>query len=138
MTFVRYIAVQLVAYGIDMGGFLVMLTLTSAGPVADNVVGKLLAGIFAFLCHRRITFRSAGTTTIWRQAIRYFPLLAVVTPLSSALLAILLRWISEPVAAKFVADVICVAVTYLLSKHFVFIGKATPTAATAAPHKANA
>jgi putative flippase GtrA len=138
MIFIRYISIQLVAYGIDMGGFLMILALTPAGPITGNVVGKLLAGIFAFLCHRHITFQSAGGTTIWRQAIRYFPLLVVITPLSSALLEIALQWISQPVAAKVVADVICVAATYMLSKHFVFIAKAGPESTAVVSDKANA
>jgi putative flippase GtrA len=36
------------------------------------------------------------------------------------ILALLLVWIAEPVAAKFIADIVCVALTYGLSKRFIF------------------
>jgi len=126
MTFIRYIIIQLFAYGIDMESFYLIITGTSHGPIAGNIAGKLLAGIFAFLCHRHITFHSAETGSVWRQALRYFPLLAIMTPVSSAVLAVLLKWISHPVPAKIAADIICVAITYFLSRNFVFTGNFVP------------
>lgn len=123
MTFVRYIAIQLLAYGIDMGLFLTVLKSGLSGPIMANVLAKLAAGIFAFIVHRNFTFRVAESSAIRHQAIRYFVLLALNIPAASAILALLLVWIAEPVAAKFVADIICVALTYALSKHFIFTGQ---------------
>lgn len=123
MTFVRYIAIQLLAYGIDMGLFLIVLKSGLSGPIMANVLAKLAAGIFAFIVHRNFTFRVAESSAIRHQAIRYFVLLALNIPAASAILALLLVWIAEPVAAKFVADIICVALTYALSKHFIFTGQ---------------
>jgi len=125
MTFLRYSAIQLLAYGIDMGMFLGVLFTGAVGPVAANVVAKLTAGLFAFVAHRHFTFRVAEGVAARGQAIRYFVLLALNVPVASAILALLLVWIPEPVAAKFVADVICVGLTYLLSKHFIFAGQRT-------------
>ncbi|MDE2422946.1 MAG: GtrA family protein [Betaproteobacteria bacterium] len=120
MTFLRYIVIQLLAYGIDMGMFWLMLFVAMIEPVGANVVAKLLAGIFAFVSHRHVTFRVAGGVNAQVQAIRYFVLLAMNLPFASVILALLLHWISGPFVAKFIADVICVGLTYLLSKYFVF------------------
>ncbi len=123
MTFVRYAVIQLLAYGIDMGLFLIVLHSGLLGPISANISAKLAAGIFAFVAHRSFTFRVGETQAVKQQAIRYFLLLALNVPVASAILALLLVWIVEPVAAKFVADVVCVALTYGLSKHFIFTGQ---------------
>lgn len=120
MTFVRYTAIQLVAYGLDMGLFLGALQLGLTGPIWANVLGKVGAGVFAFLAHRSFTFRLREQERDDRQAIRYFLLLGLNVPLSSALLGGLLIFVSWPVVAKFLADVICVGATYVLSKKYVF------------------
>lgn len=123
MTFIRYAAIQLLAYGIDMGLFLIVLKSGLSEPIAANVLSKIAAGLFAFVVHRRFTFRVEESADIRHQAIRYFLLLALNIPVASAILALLFVWITEPVAAKFIADIVCVALTYGLSKHFIFIGK---------------
>lgn len=123
MTFVRYVAIQLLAYGIDMGMFLVILQTGLAEPIWANVLAKFAAGVFAFIVHRSFTFRVAESGAIRHQVIRYFVLLALNIPVASAILALLLVWIATPVPAKFIADIICVAFTFALSKHFVFTGQ---------------
>ena len=90
------------------------------GPIVANVAGKLAAALFAFTLHRRFTFEGAAEGSRRRQGVLYFLLLAANIPLSSAVLAVLLLWIPFPAAAKFASDVICFALTYLVSKHFVF------------------
>ena len=120
MTFLRYLAIQLLAYGIDMGSFLLVLYFALAGPITANVIAKLAAGGFAFAAHRHFTFKVGGRGFIKRQALRYFLLLAVNVPIASALLALILLWIPVPVVAKFLSDVVGVAFTYILSKHFIF------------------
>lgn len=126
MTFVRYVAIQLLAYGIDMGVFLIVLKSGLFGPISANVFAKFTAGVFAFLIHRTFTFRDAGGQAIRNQAFRYFVLLALNIPVASAILALLLEWITAPVAAKFIADIICVALTYAISKHYIFTGQKHP------------
>src|SRR6185312_12391201 len=109
MTFFRYVAIQVLAYGIDMGGFLLGLHSGLLGPLAANVVAKLAAGIFAFTVHRAFTFRTTDPADKMHQAVRYFILLGLNIPLSSGVLAVALRWITMPAFAKFTADVICLA-----------------------------
>jgi putative flippase GtrA len=123
MTFVRYVAIQVIAYAIDMGMFLLLLKTELAGTIVSNVFAKLVAGIFAFVLHRNFTFRAENNQTIRHQAIRYFLLLSLNVPFASALLAVVLLIITEPVIAKLIADVVSVALTYALSKHFIFSGK---------------
>lgn len=122
MRFMRYIMVQLVAYGLDMGGFLLLMTWLAMEPLAANVIGKILAGLFAFVAHRSFTFGVTGTSGTRRQALRYFTLLALNIPLSTLLLSVILWVISHAAAAKFIADIILVLLTYWLSKRFIFLG----------------
>jgi len=121
MTFVRYVVIQLVAYAMDMGVFYFILQLGLLGPIVANIIGKIAAGIFAFIAHRNFTFQAGGNDDRTHQARRYFTLLALNIPFSSGLLTVLLMWINDPVVAKVIADVLSVALTYWLSKSFVFI-----------------
>lgn len=118
-VFSRYVAVQLVAYVFDMGTF-VLLGLAGVQPVAANVASKLVAGAFAFISHRRFTFGVHRQRDGGAQLAKYAVLLAVNIPLSSALLALLLRWIPFPIPAKLLADAIGIVLTFALSRHLVF------------------
>ncbi len=123
MTFVRYVAIQVLAYAIDMGVFLVILRYEVFMPLVANILGKVAAGVFAFVAHRVFTFRVAEKTSKKHQAIRYFVLLGLNIPLSSAVLYLMLIYIANPAVSKFISDVVCLLLTYSLSKHFVFVGK---------------
>lgn len=120
MRFARYLLVQVLAYGLDMGGFMLLFMHFGVRPVMANVVGKVLAGLFAFVAHRSFTFGVQGVDGAGRQGVRYFMLLALNIPLSALVLAALLKVIPMAVVAKFSADVICVCLTYWLCKKFVF------------------
>lgn len=122
MTFVRYVLIQLLAYCIDLGGFLLMLKSGALGPLPANVISKIAAGLFAFVVHRRFTFRAQGQGNAHHQAVRYFLLLGVNIPLSSGLLLITMHWINHPTVAKVSADIVGVLFTYWISKLFVFTG----------------
>ena len=122
MRFARYLFVQVVAYGIDMGGFVLLHNYLQSSPQVANVIGKIMAGIFAFLAHRAFTFGATKqNTSSASQAFRYGLLLALNLPLSALALTLTLKVMPWAVPAKFVADVICVFLTYWLSKRFVFL-----------------
>lgn len=117
-SFVRYVGVQVVAYAIDIGSFLLFSMFV--GPVVANVFSKLSAGTFAFIAHRRVTFKVFGQSDGRIQLVKYALLLSLNIPVSSGLLALLLRWLSPPVVAKIVSDVFCVGLTFLASRYIVF------------------
>lgn len=120
--FTRYLLVQLLAYGLDMGGFILLFALFDVEPLVANIFSKILAGVFAFFVHRRFTFAVAETISKVQQGIRYFALLALSIPLSALVLYVILWMIPIAIVAKFVADMIYVSLTYWLSKHLVFTG----------------
>lgn len=120
MNFLRYVGVQLVAYGIDMGSYLLLLVVGNLAPLWANLCSKICAGLFAFYVHRVFTFRLTQQQQEHSQIVRYFLLLALNIPLSSLLLALLLLAFPSAVLAKFVADVLCVFLTFWLSKRYVF------------------
>ncbi|MDO7898342.1 GtrA family protein [Pseudomonas citrulli] len=123
MTFIRYGAIQLLAYGLDMGTFLLLMVFFQDEPILANIAGKGVAGVFAFFLHRHFTFRSSQGSGK-AQAVSYFSLLAINIPLASALLSAGLYVVDRPTAVKFAADVACVFMTYWISKGFVFTSKA--------------
>lgn len=125
MTFIRYGAIQLMAYALDMGTFLLLVTLLEDHPVLANIAGKVVAGVFAFFLHRHFTFQSTGGSRK-AQAVRYFSLLAINIPVASALFSVGLYVVDSPASVKFVCDVICVALTYWISKLFVFHSTTRP------------
>lgn len=117
-AFGRYVGVQLVAYVVDMGGFL--LASLVVGPIAANVVAKIAAGVFAFFAHRYFTFGAHKYGDGRVQMLKYSLLLLINVPVASLVLSVLLPRISPPVLAKFVSDVICVGGTFLASRFFAF------------------
>lgn len=126
MRFLKYVGVQLVAYGVDMGSFLLIMLVFPAHPLLANLMGKILAGIFAFLVHRNFTFALRSEEKEHLQAFKYAALLGLNLPLSSAVMAAVMLVVSPAVIAKFIADVICVALTYWLSKTYVFTARRNP------------
>lgn len=122
MRFVRYLMVQLVGYGLDMGCFILLITYFSIDPIPANIVGRLVSGVFAFFIHRRFTFGEAENGPKVQQAARYFTLMVVNLPISSLILSATLWMIPVATVAKFVADVMGVFLTYWLTKRFVFLG----------------
>ncbi|MGD8221046.1 GtrA family protein [Pseudomonas thivervalensis] len=127
MTFIRYGAIQVMAYALDMGAFLLLIALFDSQPVLANIAGKGVAGVFAFFLHRHFTFQSTGGSSK-AQAVRYFSLLAINIPVASALFGVGLYVVDSPAPVKFVCDVVCVALTYWISKLFVFHSDARPPA----------
>jgi putative flippase GtrA len=120
MTFLRYIGVQLVAFGIDIGVFLFFYQSVTLDAVCANVIGKITAGGFAFLVHRTFTFEMANQTSAPRQAIGYFALIMLNIPLSSLALILSLRVLDSAVLSKLLAEAICVSLNYALCKYLVF------------------
>lgn len=121
MHFVRYLLVQVLAYILDMGVFVLLFTHFGIEPIVANMVSKVLAGLFAFVAHRNFTFCVGAAGGKAKQALRYFVLLTLNIPVSAFALGAILWVIPTAVLAKFVADVICVFFTYCLSKRFVFL-----------------
>ena len=121
MRFVRYLLVQILAYALDMGGFVLLFTHFGIDPLVANMVSKMLAGGFAFAVHRSFTFGVLEASGKLQQGVRYFALLALNIPLSALVLSAMLWLIPMAVVAKFLSDVICVFLNYGLSKRFVFM-----------------
>lgn len=117
--FGRYVAIQLMAYVLDMGSFLVLIGNIGDHPVWANIASKIVAGTFAFFGHRRFTF-VLGTRTAPSEVAKYVLLVLANIPMTSLVLVALLYWTDVVALAKFFADVSCVGITFLLAKFVVF------------------
>jgi putative flippase GtrA len=123
MQFIRYLLVQVIAYGIDMGGFIFLSINFEFNPLFANSISKIFAGLFAFFSHSKFTFEVSNEASYKKQFFRYFSLLALNLPISAFILSIVLLVVPNAVAAKFIADLIVILFTYWLSKSYVFLKK---------------
>jgi putative flippase GtrA len=137
LTLLRYLLVQIVAYGLDLGTFQALIASGVSGPLLANLAGKVPAGIFAFLAHRHFTFRVRDAAGVHREAIKYFILLLINAPLSSLILAGLLRVMTHVTLAKILADVLSVGLTFMLTKHLVFARRPDPGPSATDPNSRN-
>jgi len=131
MRFLRYLIVQCLAYGLDLGGFLLLFSVLGTGPLPANAAGKIVAGVFAFLAHRSFTFQLTGKRPESRQVIGYCMLLTLNIPLSSAVLYGFMQFIPLTIVAKVAADAVCIGITYTLSRKYVFRDSSAPPTAAA-------
>lgn len=113
-------SIQACAYAIDMGFFLVFIHSMALDPIWANVSSKLISACFSFSAHRNFTFSGADPDAKFSQALKYFLLLGLNVPLSTLILAVLMKWIVLPALAKFIADVLCVGISFLQTKYLVF------------------
>lgn len=120
MTFIRYVFIQVVAYILDMSFFMFQIKWSVAGVLVANINAKIFAGIFAFFMHGKYTFQTTSAGSREAQAIKYFLLLVVNIPFSSAVLALNLLWVYRPEVAKLLSDLFCLLLTYIVSKKLVF------------------
>ena len=123
MTFFRYLLVQVAAYAIDMGTFLVILNAGILSPFTSNALAKLAAGIFAYLNHQFFTFHVPDGARGLRQALRYTLLLSLNLSLSSCVLATFMLITEQAVTAKFATDIVCVLLTFWISQKWVFVAR---------------
>jgi putative flippase GtrA len=123
-SFSRYLLVQICAYGIDLGVFVLLIMLPGVGPIVANIISKIATGIFSFVAHRRFTFELPSERDNSYEAARYFLLLGINVPVSSLALSIMLRIFPSEVVAKIVSDGICFLANYWISKKYVFTSDA--------------
>jgi putative flippase GtrA len=126
--FSTYAVGQALAYGIDFSGFSLMaLALGADRPVALNLASKSVSALFAFFFHRQFSFPDADRRIRWASVFSFVALLAINMGLTSALLWGLAGHTPLPLlAAKFLADMIGVLVTFVLMRTFVFPKTAAP------------
>lgn len=113
-------AVQGLAYVLDMGVFIGLTNVALTNPITSNVMSKLCAGIFAFILQRSFTFKVVNGHNVKRQAILYFLILFMNIPIASGVLTIFLIKIKEPSYAKFLSDIACILISYALCKYLIF------------------
>lgn len=117
---IRYILVQTLAYLVDMSTFLICLDWINLGVIYANILSKISAGFFAFFIQRKFTFKVNTNEKIGKQASLYFIFLFINIPIASVMLFLTVQLFSESIVAKFFADILCLGISYLLSKFFIF------------------
>ena len=120
MTAVRYVAVALLAYVLDIGVFAVLVSLFNAELLWSNLAGKICTAIFGFLAHRYFTFQAKTNVTLIPDAVRFGLVVTLNVPFSTFLLYVVVWMLPYALAAKVLADSIGVGVTFLISKLFIF------------------
>jgi putative flippase GtrA len=120
MMFLRYLSIGMMGYAIDLGGYVLLLSLhwSLLGPIGASILSKISSSVVSFMAHRCFTFRVSHQRT--QQALRYFTLVFLNTQFTIVLLMLYLLWITDPIKAKLAADITGVFLSYWLSKQFVF------------------
>lgn len=117
-VFIRYVGVQAIGYAIDMGIFLALIH--TIAPLYANLTSKTIAVVFGFFANRYFTFRIHGKEHGRSQLIKYAAMAALGVPVANMLFQLLMPWLSPLSAAKFIADVLCMGMNFLLSHYVVF------------------
>jgi putative flippase GtrA len=115
--FGRYFLVQVAAYAVEWAAFL-GLRYGGVDLLPANVLAKVAALCFAFVCHRIFTFRAQQGHVVW-QAARYLSAFVVTTTLSTWLLWLLHAWLPEWLA-KGVSDAVIIFFSFFVAKLLVF------------------
>ena len=124
MTFIRYIFIQIIAYGIDLGVFLVSFKLGWLSPIGANLLSKSAAGLFAFIAHKHFTFGIGHQSAHGKQVLSYIFLLGFNLIFCSGLLTLLMHWLPTPTLSKILTDICSVLISFSLSKRFIFVSQA--------------
>jgi len=120
IQFARYLLVGVVTYGVDISAFLLLFKFFGLNLLLANMISKVLAGLFSFVAHRIFTFGVIEAKGRAQQAVRYFIFLAINIPISAFILTAVQWILSMEIAAKILADVILVLISYAQSKYIVF------------------
>lgn len=117
---IPYILVQILAYVVDMSAFLIYSDLINIGTIYANILSKISAGVFAFFIQRKFTFNVNTNKKIGKQASLYSFFLFINIPIASGMLFITIPLFSEGIVSKFFADILCLGISYLVCKFFIF------------------
>jgi len=120
MKFLRYALVAGIAYGIDFGGFILLLNI-GYSPFWANTLIKVVAAIFGFFSHRYFTYLIKVRDGMGKDAIRYFGLALFYTPTSSILLYGIILIISNPIHAKIISDISFFILMFWITSRFTFV-----------------
>ena len=117
----RYGLVGACVYATDLLVYLAVLFLAPGSYLAGNVASKVGAAALGFGLHKRFTFSWRQKDSAGRQLASYLALLAANLGLSSLLLWLLAGWIGiSPIVAKLAVDVIVIAISFVVSRTWVY------------------
>jgi putative flippase GtrA len=116
----RYNLVQVSAYVIDIGLFMVVVFLLPERLAIANFCGKAFAGVYAFIFHKYFTFRSVVGGGGKGEALRFTLLNIFTFFMSTFFLLLFTPYITDTFFSKLLADVICIGMTFLLANKLVF------------------
>jgi putative flippase GtrA len=116
-----YLLGQLIAYAVDIGTFLLVITVWNLNPVVCNIIGKMAATCFGFTYHATVSFRGHDSKNTAR-ALFMFVLVVIGNIIgTSTLLWAGTTFLHTPeTPTKLAADVVGIVATYLLVGKIVF------------------
>lgn len=115
--FGRYFIVQVAAYAVEWTTFF-SLRYSGVDLLPANVLAKVAALCFAFVCHRMFTFKTHQGHVMW-QAVRYISVFVFNTFVSTWLLWVLHDYLPEWLA-KTISDTLIVFSSFFIAKLLIF------------------
>lgn len=119
MVFIKYSLVAGVVYGIDFGGYILLLSMGNSAVVANTLI-KVVALVFGFFAHRYFTYSITERNNMGKHAVRYFGLGLIYTPVSSMVLYVLMFLVTNPIYAKLITDISLFAASFWVTSNFSF------------------
>lgn len=116
-----YMLGQLIAYAIDIGAFLIVMSLWDINPVVGNIIGKMCATCFGFTYHATVSFRGHDAKSTGR-ALFMFILVVIANIIgTSVLLWFGTTFLHTPeTPTKIAADIMGIVATFFLVGKVVF------------------
>ena len=115
-----YVLFQCAAYCIDLGSFYLLTHSICPDVLIANFAGKALAGTFAFVAHRYVTFFAQQREPILFQIAKYSVAIVANSILASALLMAIHLVLADVLIAKLISDVISVGLSFFIARSYVF------------------
>ena len=121
--FYNYLFIQSIAYCIDLGIFFMIFQFSNKNEIIANLLSKIISAIFSFYFLRKFVFLNFKNSLILKQVNRFFLILILNLPISSLTIFLISKFISLAILAKFISDVLCVLLSFWLTKNYTFAKK---------------
>lgn len=122
--FILYGLFGVLTVAVNVLSFALLHTVFLMNELAANAIAWVLSVLVAFATNRKWVFTSSGESRLWRQVLTFFGGRAATLALEEIILAVFVTALGfNGMVVKLAAQVIVIALNYVISKLFVFKGE---------------
>jgi glycosyltransferase involved in cell wall biosynthesis len=121
---VKFGASSIAAFLLDVIALMILMAATSQ-LFFSVVVSRMLSAMFNFTANHRLVFRrrqpAANSSTLMRQAVRYFTLVGVILTCNYGLMRLLIRDLRLPIlVAKTLTELLLFSLSFQIQRRYIF------------------